>query len=83
MTQRPYNTTLPLAESLGLVIHTPCGYSDPKCAAEAAQRYNGSGNVLIAWEQDHIPAVVNAIGGRHVPKYPGRTLHMQFKDVLK
>lgn len=74
VTQRPYNTTLPLAESLNLTIDTPCNYNDPECEGEAARRYAGRGNVLIAWEHDHIPAVVEAIGGENVPSYPGKTL---------
>ncbi|EFY87131.1 phosphoglycerate mutase family protein, putative [Metarhizium acridum CQMa 102] len=70
-TQRPYNTTLPLAESLGIRIDHPCNYTDTSCAGQAALSYTGPGNVLIAWEHQHLPAVAEAIGGQDVPSYPG------------
>ncbi|KAK9439858.1 hypothetical protein VB005_04473 [Metarhizium brunneum] len=70
-TQRPYNTTLPLAESLGITIDHPCNYTDTSCAGQAALNYTGPGNVLIAWEHVHLPAVSKAIGGQDVPSYPG------------
>ena len=50
--QRPHNTTLPLAESLGISNNHPCNY--------VALAYTGPGNVLIAWE--HIPALQGLSG---------------------
>ena len=52
LSQRPYNTTVPLAENLGLTIEHYCDYNDVECASEAAFSHysNVSGNVLIAWE---------------------------------
>ncbi|KAF5131404.1 hypothetical protein E5D57_007759 [Metarhizium anisopliae] len=70
-TQRPYNTTLPLAESLGITIDHPCNYTDTSCAGQAALNYTGPGSVLIAREHVHLPAVSKAIGGQDVPSYPG------------
>lgn len=70
-TQRPYNTTLPLARSLGITIDDPCDLTDISCAAKEALAYTGPGNVLIAWEHDHLPLVSRAIGGQNVPTYPG------------
>ncbi|KAK2593726.1 hypothetical protein QQS21_008591 [Conoideocrella luteorostrata] len=68
--QRPYNTTLPLANSLGIKMDTPCDYDDPECAADFALRYRG-GNVLIGWEHGYLRKVSQALGGQDVPKYPG------------
>lgn len=68
--QRPYNTTLPLANSLGLNIDSPCDYDDTQCAANAALQYTG-GNVLIAWEHKQLRHVAEALGADDVPKYPG------------
>lgn len=73
-TQRPYNTSLPLARSLGIKIDHPCNYQDTKCAGRAALKYSGPGNVLIVWEHDHLPGVARAIGARHVPRYPGMSV---------
>lgn len=70
LSQRPYNTTLPLAESLGLQIETRCDYDDPKCAAAEARRYNGEGNILIAWEHGMLRHVSEALGA-DAPHYSG------------
>lgn len=70
--QRPYNTTLPLANSLGIKIDTPCDYKDPKCAAKHAHQYTG-GNVLIAWEHIYLPQVAQAIGAKDAPKNPSKS----------
>ncbi|CEJ92063.1 hypothetical protein VHEMI07741 [[Torrubiella] hemipterigena] len=70
-TQRPYNTTLPLAQSLGITIDHPCEYTDPSCAGKRAREYTGPGNVLIAWEHVYLPKVAAAIGGaKNVPENP-------------
>lgn len=71
MTERPYNTTLPLAHSLGLKIHDKCEYDDMKCAAKEALAYDGPGNVLVAWEHVRLRKVSEYIGADKVPKYPG------------
>lgn len=68
--QRPYNTTLPLANSLGLNLDTPCDFDDTECAANHALQYT-DGNVLIAWEHKELRHVAEAIGAQDVPKYPG------------
>src|SRR3569833_2669859 len=46
---RPKETVQPLAQDLGLMIHTIVRY-DAECAAEAAKGYDGLGYVLICWE---------------------------------
>ncbi|CEJ92373.1 hypothetical protein VHEMI08027 [[Torrubiella] hemipterigena] len=70
VTERPYNSTLPLAESLGLKIHDKCEYDDMKCAAKQALAYKGPGNVLVAWEHVRLRKVSEYIGADDVPKYP-------------
>lgn len=70
--QRPYNTTLPLANSLGITIDHPCDYDDPSCAGKAALKYTGPGNVLIAWEHVYLPKVAAAIGAKDAPSYPSK-----------
>ncbi|KHO01432.1 uncharacterized protein MAM_00433 [Metarhizium album ARSEF 1941] len=69
LSQRPYNTTLPLANALGIEIDTPCNYNHPKCAADFALKYRG-GNVLIGWEHGYLSRVSKALGGKHVKRYP-------------
>ncbi|KAH0594739.1 hypothetical protein MHUMG1_07573 [Metarhizium humberi] len=81
-TQRPYNTTLPLAESLGITIDHPCNYTDTSCAGQAALNYTGPGNVLIAWEHVHLPAVSKAIGGQDVPSYPDSHFDLIYNQPL-
>ena len=71
LSQRPYNTTLPLADSLGIQMDTPCDYNDPECAANFALQYRG-GNVLIGWEHGYLKKVSQHLGGKHVPTYPGQ-----------
>ncbi|KAJ6787266.1 hypothetical protein PWT90_05859 [Aphanocladium album] len=68
--QRPYNTTLPLANSLGITIDHPCEYTNPSCAGKHAKQYNGPGNVLIAWEHRYLPKVAEAIGAKSAPENP-------------
>lgn len=50
--QRPYNTTVPLAKNLGIEIDQFCDYNDVSCASDAAFTHyrSSTGNVLIAWE---------------------------------
>lgn len=69
--QRPYNTTLPLAQSLGLTLEHQCDYDDPQCAANEALAYTGPGNILIAWEHKMLRKVSQALGADDAPKYPG------------
>ncbi|EXU97350.1 hypothetical protein X797_009632 [Metarhizium robertsii] len=69
--QRPYNTTLLLADSLGIQIDESCEFTDTECAGRKALNYRGPGNVLIAWEHERLPNVSRAIGGHNVKKYPG------------
>ncbi|CEJ93509.1 hypothetical protein VHEMI09091 [[Torrubiella] hemipterigena] len=80
-TQRPFNTTLPLAQSLSITIDHPCNFTDTTCAGKAALRYSGPGNVLIAWEHEHLPAVAEAIGAKHAPKYPGSHFDLIYELV--
>ncbi|XWX01629.1 hypothetical protein V2A60_009657 [Cordyceps javanica] len=69
VSQRPYNTTLPLAESLGLTIEHKCEYDDMECAAREAKAYRGPGNILIAWEHVRLRLVSDDLGA-DAPKYP-------------
>ncbi|OAA70080.1 hypothetical protein LEL_09896 [Akanthomyces lecanii RCEF 1005] len=71
LSQRPYNTTLPLARSLGLTIEHKCEYKDAECAAKEAKAYRGPGNILIAWEHQMLTHVSEALGG-DPEKYPGK-----------
>ncbi|OAA56879.1 hypothetical protein ISF_07395 [Cordyceps fumosorosea ARSEF 2679] len=69
LSQRPYNTTLPLAKSLGLTIEHQCDYDETDCAAKEARAYDGPGNILIAWEHVKLRKVSEALGA-DAPKYP-------------
>lgn len=71
--QRPYNTTLPLANNLGITIEHPCDYTDVDCAAKALQKFEttATGNILVAWEHIYLPKIANAIGtARNAPSNP-------------
>lgn len=45
--QRPYDTVLPLAESLNLTVDTSCDRDDQECVAGVVSNYTGPGNILI------------------------------------
>lgn len=59
--RRPKQTVVPLAELLGLPIDTRFQKGDE--AAVMAAMLAGTGVVLIAWEHEHIPALVAALPG--------------------
>jgi hypothetical protein len=58
---RPQHTVLELATVLGLTLQTKYLKGDEADLAKAA--VNATGPVLIAWEHEAIPAIVNAIVG--------------------
>jgi hypothetical protein len=58
---RPQHTVLALAELLGLTLDLSCQKSEVTNLAAAVLKADGP--VLIAWEHEMIPAIVNAIVG--------------------
>jgi hypothetical protein len=58
---RPQHTILPLAKLLGLTLDLSCQKSEVTKLAAAVVKADGP--VLIAWEHEMIPAIVNAIVG--------------------
>ena len=45
--QRPYDTVVPLSQSLGISIDTSCQRDDSDCVADVIDNYDGSGNILV------------------------------------
>jgi|SRR3569833_141715 len=66
---RPEETVQPLAQDLGLKIHTK-DRDDAEGAAEAAKGYDGHGNVLICWEHGWLAKIAEQLG---VKKYADST----------
>ncbi len=58
---RPQHTVLPLAKLLGLTLDLSCQKGEETKLAAAVLKADGP--VLIAWEHEAIPAIVNAIVG--------------------
>lgn len=69
LTQRPYNTTLPLANALNLEMDTSCNVTEMHCAANLARSYRGPGNVLIGWEHTRIHSISSWINEDSNPPF--------------
>lgn len=69
--QRPYDTVVPLANSLGLTIDTSCQRDDQDCVANIVEGYSGPGNILICWEHDALTDIVKELGDKNAPDYDG------------
>jgi len=67
---RPYDTVLPLSQSLNLTIDTSCEKTDSECVAALVKAYNGTGNVLVCWEHGELTDIVESLGDKKAPEYP-------------
>ncbi|KAF2018878.1 hypothetical protein BU24DRAFT_405619 [Aaosphaeria arxii CBS 175.79] len=70
--KRAYDTVLPVATDLNLPVDLSCDRDDPKCVRKVVEKYDGSGNILIAWEHDALRDIVIEMGvkKKNAPKYP-------------
>lgn len=70
---RPYNTLLPLSETLGLKLHHGCKDSDTSCLAEQVAKLQKGDTLVVAWEHKAIPALLatlNVLGGSAYGSWP-------------
>jgi hypothetical protein len=59
---RPLHTVKPLADSLGLKVHSSIRRNDALGVKETVENYNGTGNILICWEHVQMSDIAVAIG---------------------
>ncbi|KAJ5825270.1 hypothetical protein N7474_002408 [Penicillium riverlandense] len=78
--QRPYDTVLPLAQSLGLTVDTSCQRDDSDCVQSVVDGYTGAGNILICWEHDALTDIVSALGDDDAPSYPSDSFNLIWTD---
>lgn len=60
---RPQHTVTPLSQLTGIAIDTSFGKTDEAKLAPAAKAAAANGPVLIAWQHQDIPTIVNDIAG--------------------
>jgi hypothetical protein len=60
---RPQHTVTPLSQLTGIALDTSYGKDDEPTLAAAAKAAAANGPVLIAWQHQDIPAIVNAVTG--------------------
>jgi hypothetical protein len=63
MSMRPQHTVTPLSQLSGVAIDTTYGKKQEKDVATAAMAAAANGAVLIAWQHQDIPKIVDAIAG--------------------
>lgn len=68
--RRPYETVLPLAWDLGLIVDTSCKRNDVSCVVHTVRSYDGPGNILIAWRHKRMRDILEMLGMTDPPKYP-------------
>jgi hypothetical protein len=75
---RPQHTVLPLSQLLGVTTNTSIAKKDHKGVATAAIAACAKGPVLVAWQHDEIPKIVDHVmGAKTVPrKWPGDRFDM-------
>ncbi|CAL5869046.1 uncharacterized protein PFLUO_LOCUS3274 [Penicillium psychrofluorescens] len=78
--QRPYDTVLPLANSLGLTVDTSCQRDDSDCVQGVIDSYTGAGNILICWEHSALTDIVTALGDDDAPTYPDDSFNLIWTD---
>jgi len=62
--ERPYDTVLPLANTLGLPIDTSCSTNDASCVGSLVQSYqmmNTTKSILICWEHQRLSGIVDVL----------------------
>lgn len=64
--ERPYETVLPLSQTLGLMIDSDIARDDADKVAKAVHDYHGHGNILICWEHGQLKEIAKAL---HVKGY--------------
>ncbi|KAI1609575.1 hypothetical protein EDD36DRAFT_422518 [Exophiala viscosa] len=69
---RPYLTIKPLADSLkpNVEFFHKVHRDDAAGVAQAAQAFQGPGNILICWEHHRLQGIAQAIGVQDAPVYP-------------
>ncbi|KAJ5157923.1 phosphoglycerate mutase family protein [Penicillium canariense] len=78
--QCPYDTVLPLAESLGLDVDTSCERDDADCVQSVVDSYTGDGKILICWEHNELTNIVTALGDSDAPSYPDDSYNLIWTD---
>ncbi|WCM25337.1 hypothetical protein NDN01_14835 [Sphingomonas sp. QA11] len=67
---RPQHTVLPLSQELGITIDTSIAKKDKKALAAAAIAAAAAGPVLVAWQHDVIPDLVDHVAGSKIAPRP-------------
>lgn len=80
MSMRPQHTVTPLSQLTGIAIDTSFGKNDEPALAAAAKAAAAKGAVLIAWQHQDIPTIVDAIAGAGTSpaKWPGDRFDIVF-----
>jgi hypothetical protein len=80
MSMRPQHTVTPLSQLTGVAIGTTYGKSQETDLATAAKAAAANGAVLIAWQHQDIPTIVDAIAGAGTSpaKWPGDRFDIVF-----
>lgn len=61
---------LPLARDLELTVDTSCERNDVDCVANKVRKYEGHGNILIAWRHGSMGDILETLGVDDPPEYP-------------
>lgn len=77
---RPQHTVTPLSQLTGIAINQSYGKGDETALAAGAKAAAPKGAVLIAWQHQDIPTIVDAIAGAGTSpaKWPGDRFDMVF-----
>ncbi|KAK1141264.1 hypothetical protein N8T08_009303 [Aspergillus melleus] len=68
--RRSYETVLPLADDLDLIVDTSCKRNRVHCVAKKIRRYRGCGNILISWRHGKMEEMAQELGVEDPPEYP-------------
>ncbi|KAM0791105.1 hypothetical protein ACM66B_004394 [Microbotryomycetes sp. NB124-2] len=74
--KRPFDTVKPLADDLGLPVHTNCERDDPACVIKLINDFskqdedNKGKDVLICWKHSFLHVIARALGSQTKSTYP-------------
>ncbi|PWY76445.1 SURF6-domain-containing protein [Aspergillus sclerotioniger CBS 115572] len=68
--RRSYETVLPVATDLSLIVDTSCKRNRVGCVAQRIREFKGTGNILISWRHSRMREIVQALGFDDPPEYP-------------
>ena len=68
--RRSYETVLPVATDLSLLVDTSCKRNRVECVAQRIRDFKGTGNILISWRHSRMREIVQALGYDDPPEYP-------------